>query len=68
MNFKRISFILCLDISHKRLEDVISQTSEPIHINPGQMLGPGQVDDPGVNYASGGSVYGLTSVIVRMSF
>ena len=36
----------------------------PVHMTPGQLLNPGQVSDPGVNFAS---VYGLTLVTVHMN-
>ena len=34
-------------------------------MTPGQLIAPGQLTDPGVNFAS---VHGLTSVTVHMSF
>ena len=34
-------------------------------MNPGQLIAPGQLTDPGVNFAS---VHGLTPVTVHMSF
>ena len=37
----------------------------PVHMIPGQLIAPGQLTDPGVNFAS---VHGLTSVTVDMSF
>ena len=37
----------------------------PVHMIPGQLIAPGQLTDPGVNFAS---VYGLTPVTVHMSF
>ena len=37
----------------------------PVHMIPGQLIAPGQLTDPGVNFAS---VHGLTPVIVHMSF
>ena len=37
----------------------------PVHMNPGQLIAPGQLTDPGVNFAS---VHGLTPVTVHMSF
>ena len=37
----------------------------PVHIIPGQLITPGQLTDPGVNFAS---VHGLTPVTVHMSF
>ena len=36
-----------------------------VHMIPGQLIAPGQLTDPGVNFAS---VHGLTSVTVHMSF
>ena len=37
----------------------------PVHMIPGQLIAPGQLTDPGVNFAS---VHGLTPVTVHMSF
>ena len=37
----------------------------PVHMIPGQLIAPGQLTGPGVNFAS---VNGLTSVTVHMSF
>ena len=37
----------------------------PVHMIPGQRIAPGQLTDPGVNFAS---VHGLTPVTVHMSF
>ena len=37
----------------------------PVHMIPGQLIAPGQLTDPGVNFAS---VHGLTLVTVHMSF
>ena len=37
----------------------------PAHTIPGQLIAPGQLTDPGVNFAS---VHGLTPVTVHMSF
>ena len=37
----------------------------PVHMIPGQLIGPGQLTDPGVNFAT---VHGLTPVTVHMSF
>ena len=39
--------------------------SGPVHMIPGQLIAPGQLTDPGVNFAS---VHGLTPVTVHMSF
>ena len=39
--------------------------SGPVHMIPGQLIAPGQLNDPGVNFAS---VHGLTPVTVHMSF
>ena len=36
-----------------------------VHMIPGQLIAPGQLTGPGVNFAS---VHGLTPVTVRMSF
>ena len=36
-----------------------------VHMIPGQLIAPGQLTDPGVNFAS---VNGLTPVTVHMSF
>ena len=36
-----------------------------VYMNPGQLIAPGQLTDPGVNFAS---VHGLTPVTVHMSF
>ena len=36
----------------------------PVHMIPGQLIAPGQLTDPGVNFAS---VHGLTPVTVHMS-
>ena len=37
----------------------------PVHMIPGQLIAQGQLNDPGVNFAS---VHGLTPVTVHMSF
>ena len=37
----------------------------PVHMIPGQLIAPGQLTDPGVNFAS---VHGLTPATVHMSF
>ena len=37
----------------------------PVHMIPGQLMAPGQLTDPGVNFAS---VHGLKPVTVHMSF
>ena len=37
----------------------------PVHMIPGQLIAPGQLTDPGVNFAS---VHGLTLLTVHMSF
>ena len=37
----------------------------PVHMIPGQLIAPGQLTDPGVNFAS---VHGLTSATVHISF
>ena len=37
----------------------------PVHMIPGQLIAPGHLADPGVNFAS---VHGLTPVTVHMSF
>ena len=37
----------------------------PVHMIPGQLIAPGQLTDPRVNFAS---VHGLTPVTVHMSF
>ena len=37
----------------------------PVHMIPGQLIAPGQLTGPGVNFAS---VHGLTPVTVHMSF
>ena len=39
--------------------------SGPVHMIPGQLITPGQLTDPGVNFAS---VHSLTHVTVHMSF
>ena len=39
--------------------------SGPVHMIPGKLITPGQLTDPGVNFAS---VHGLTPVTVHMSF
>ena len=39
--------------------------SGPVHMIPGQLIAPGQLTDPGVNFAS---VHGLKPVTVHMSF
>ena len=36
----------------------------PVHMIPGQLVAPGQLTDPGVNFTS---VHGLTPVTVHMS-
>ena len=40
-------------------------TLGPVRMIPGQLIAPGQLTDPGVNFAS---VYGLTLVTVHMNF
>ena len=40
-------------------------SSGPVHMIPGQLTAPGQLIDPGINFAS---VHGLTPVTVHMSF
>ena len=37
----------------------------PVHMIPGQLIAPGQLTDPWVNFAS---VHGLTPITVHMSF
>ena len=37
----------------------------PVHMIPGQLIAPGQLTDPGVNFAP---VQSLTAVTVQMSF
>ena len=37
----------------------------PVHMIPGQLIAPGHLTDPGVNFTS---VHGLTPVTVHMSF
>ena len=37
----------------------------PVHMISGQLIAPGQLTDPGINFAS---VHGLTPVTVHMSF
>ena len=37
----------------------------PVHMIPGQLIAPGQLTDPRVNFAS---VHGLTPVTVHMNF
>ena len=37
----------------------------PVDMIPGQLIAPGQLTDPGINFAS---VHGLTPVTVHMSF
>ena len=37
----------------------------PVHMIPGQLIAPGQLTDPGINFAS---VHGLTPVTVHISF
>ena len=37
----------------------------PVHMIPGQLISPGQLTDPGINFAL---VHGLTPVTVHMSF
>ena len=39
--------------------------SGSVHMIPGKLIAPGQLTDPGVNFAS---VHGLTPVTVHMSF
>ena len=43
----------------------LTEDLEPVHMIPGQLIAPGQLTDPGVNFAS---VHGLTPVTVHMSF
>ena len=44
---------------------VIERALGPVHMIPGQLIAPGQLTDPRVNFAS---VDGLTPVTVHMSF
>ena len=44
---------------------LLTEHSGPVHMIPGQLIAPGQLTDPGVNFAS---VHGLTTVTVHMSF
>ena len=50
---------------HKGLNQAAKEDLGPVHMIPGQLIAPGQLADPGVNFAS---VHGLTSVTVHMSF
>ena len=47
------------------LKDTIFEYLGPVHMIPGQLIAPGQLTDPRVNFAS---VHGLTPVTVHMSF
>ena len=49
----------------KRVGTVQIRHLGPVHMIPGQLIAPGQLTDPGVNFAS---VHGLTPVTVHMSF
>ena len=44
---------------------VLFELQGPVHMKPGQLVTPGQVNNPGVNFAS---EYGLPSVSVHVSF
>ena len=45
--------------------EIRTKNSGPVHMIPGQLIAPGQLTDPGVNFAS---VHGLTPVTVHTSF
>ena len=47
------------------LFELSSPNLGPVHMTPGQLIAPGQLTDPGVNFAS---VHGLKPVTVHMSF
>ena len=46
------------------IDDLVTPLG-PVHMIPGQLIAPGQLTDPWVNFAS---VHGLTPVTVHMSF
>ena len=54
------TFILCISLNLKS-----NVYLGPVHMIPGQLLAPGQLTDPGVNFAS---VHCLTPVTVHMRF
>ena len=54
-----------LGISQNCLSLIVSVVLGPVHMIPRQLIAPGQLTDPGVNFAS---VHGLTPVTVHMSF
>ena len=53
-----------LGVSSK-LRAIFRGTFRPVHMILGQLVAPGQLTDPGVNFAS---VHGLTPVTVHMNF
>ena len=48
-----------------RISDEVACGLGPVHMIPGQLIAPGQLGDPWVNFAS---VHGLRPVTVHMSF
>ena len=67
--FGVVDFFVTWDFDIQRHSDheisKIMVYSGPVHMIPGQLIAPGQLTDPGVNFAS---VHGLTPVTVHMSF
>ena len=47
----------------RRVSEAAKTHLGPVHMNPGQLIAPGQLTDPGVNFAS---VHGLKPVTVHM--
>ena len=58
----------CKTIQYNHCYMVLAQKTfylGPVHMIPGQLIAPGQLTNPGVNFTS---VHGLTPVTVHMSF
>ena len=52
-------------ITAKKFKPTFMVLIGSVHMIPGQLIAPGQLTDPGVNFAS---VHGLTPVTVHMNF
>ena len=63
--FVTITYNVTPENANNLLSTAIASDLGPVHMIPGQLIAPGQLTDPGVNFAS---VYGLTPVTVHMSF
>ena len=55
----------CMVCSSDVRRNRLSGIQGPVHMIPGQLIAPGQLTDPGVNFTS---VHGRTPVTVHMSF